>query len=68
MNRLIKRLKYLVFGSKYRVLVLRKKGVTFQHDNLFIRARSYEQAERTAYESKGIYDEVQIVRIDLMEL
>lgn len=68
MHPFFKRIKRLLFGSKYRILVLRKKGVTFQQDNLFVNARSYEQAELLAYEHKGIYDEIQIVRIDLIEL
>lgn len=68
MQRFWKRLKHLLIGNQYRVLVLRQKGVTYHQDTLTIHARSYEEAVDQVVLHKGIYDDIQILRVDLIEL
>lgn len=68
MQRFWKRIKHFLIGNRYRVLVLRQKGVTYHHDTLTIHARSYEEAVDQVVLHKGIYDDIQILRVDLIEL
>lgn len=67
MNKWWRIIKKVMIGDQYRVVIVRQKGETCHQDVVTIYARSRDNAEQQAFEMKGIYDHLFILRIDLID-